>query len=71
MTQIVQRKEKDSVLQITLKSAQELTEIAFKFKTPNVQTKNVMVGKRWARYVPDKLPFFAMIGPVTELSWPQ
>ena len=71
MTQIVQRKEKDSVLQITLKSAQELREIAFKFKTPNVQTKNVMVSKRWARYVADKLSFFAMIGPVTELSWPQ
>ena len=70
MTQIVQRREKDSVLQITLKSVQELTEIAFKFKSPNVQTKNVMVSKRWARYDPDKLPFFAMIGPVNEI-WPQ
>ena len=70
MTQIVQRKEKDSVLQMILKSVQELTEIAFKFKSPNVQTKNVMVSKRWARYVPDKLSFIAVIEPATEL-WPQ
>ena len=45
-TRIVQRKEKDSVLQMILKNVQELTEIVLNFKKPNVQWMNAMVNKQ-------------------------
>ena len=44
-TRIVQRKEKDSVLQMILKNVQELTEIVLNYKRPNVQWMNAMVNK--------------------------
>ena len=44
-TRIVQRKEKDSVLQMILKNVQELTEIVLNYKGPNVQWMNAMVNK--------------------------
>ena len=45
-TRIVQRKEKDSVLQMILKNVQELTEIVLNYKRPNVQWMNAMVNKQ-------------------------
>ena len=44
-TRIVRRKGKDSVLQMILKSVQELKEIVLIYKRPNVQSMNAMVNK--------------------------